>query len=310
MADALHALMSAERAATRAAGLAQEVERERLAYDELRLRKVDEQLDIDRLEGRSVERLLASMRGQHDLQLQEEQAELQIVLLEMAVHAEAQDQLMAELAAAEIDAAKLPAAREWFDAELALREAQLIAAGDQAGRDLAALADREIVLGSRLIEITEASDAAEGVAEVLARADRNLRRARVTSWVDMARGSMLSGEGIIRSSYKHKFFDDAAADIAEIHHGLARLRSELTDLDALREVEVHTPGVHLWNFDVWLDNIFADWLVHRRIIASVESVRAAAEHVDLLRRQLNERISLLGTELLGLDDQRVELLTA
>lgn len=303
VAEARASLDEFQRAEARARGLAREVDNERKIHDALVARFADELHDVEQLEGWTLTRLLASIRGRREELIHEERNEAEAVRLEVVIHDEVRNRLHEEQQAADKAAAGLPRAQEDLRRALVAHEAASIAAGTPVGIEVRSLIDRTARLSSQLGETQEAAAAAATASTLIQRAYESLSSAGSWSTYDT-----FFGGGFFSSMIKHDKLDAAAADITQIHHALTRLRAELADIGADTDLTVDLPSATLRGLDIWFDNIFSDWMVDSRIRASRDAVGAANTKVAQLRRDLITRVSALERLIKNLDTERQTLL--
>ncbi|SCF13660.1 hypothetical protein GA0074695_3726 [Micromonospora viridifaciens] len=264
-----------------------------------------EQQDVQRLEGRSITRVLASLRGSRDDDLARERAEA-----ELAARREEEAQahlagLRREHRAAQARRAELAGAPAAYAALLDERERQLLAGPDPRAARLTALVAERDRLTTRARQVDEAAQAAAAARTALAAVRDHLARADGWSTYDT-----FFGGGMVSSVIKHNRMDDARAAARVADRRLATLRTELADLPGVWL----TPELELGELtrfaDIFLDNIFTDLAVRGRIRRAREAVEQAGTAVARLRDRLATEAGKLRRSLADLAVERVALLTA
>ena len=293
-----------EQAERRAAALNQQIAAEQRSIDELAERLTHEERDVTRLEGVSLSRVLAGLRGRREDELDKERAERDAVRLELATRTSALERLRREAEAARTTAACLPAARDRLGRALTARETAIESAGTPGAGELLSLAQRRGTLLADVREIDEASAAAEQAQVALARVADSLSSAQGWSTYDT-----FFGGGMVASMVKHDRLDQAAEAAEAAQHALQVLAAELRDIGAEARVQLAEVGVGLRFADVFFDGMFSDWMVAGRIRASQESVAATGRTVGELQQRLYARRQEATGEVDACDRRRFELLS-
>ncbi|HEY0002022.1 MAG TPA: hypothetical protein VGB74_16345 [Actinoplanes sp.] len=273
--------------------------------DELRRQHAIEQRDVDRLEGFSLTRLLASLRGSREQSLERERAEAQVARYRVAQAQDRLDALRAQLAAVEARLTATANAPATYAALLAEKERQLLASGTGPVDRLTELAEQRGRLSAELEELTEAQTAARAAGRALAEANELLDSADTWSTFD----TFLGGGGL-SSVIKHSRLDDAADLAADADRRLAVLRAELRDVSAEPSsvvAQLELGGLTRFA-DVWLDNIFTDLSVRGQIKDGLDQLGETARQVGRIHTTLTARITEARNRLAILDRERTTLL--
>ena len=273
---------------------------------ELNVRLDREERDVERLEGLTIDSVLARLKGSHADDLERQQAERAAVRYQLE---EVQAQLDLVLRERESDderLAHLAGAAEAFDEALAAKETFLRGNGDPKVAELLAMAEQRGRLEAENHEIDEALRAVTDAVQALWVATERLGSAGSWSTYD----TWLGG-GMIGSLVKHDRLDQAQRAASYAESRLAVLRSELADLGVGDEVAPWLSLDRTTRFvDIWFDNIVTDLAVGHRISKAKETVSSAGVAVNAVAQRLHDRRSAV-TELLDeLDARREALLTA
>ena len=254
-----------------------------------------ERADVAALEGMSMTRILAGLRGTRDSDLDREQAEALAAAYTAA-------QAPARLKEATRETASLRSSihalgdldRRWESA-LALRESEKAAGTGDA--DLARVLPELSAARAQLAEVNEALDAAEHAIEAL-----DAARAKISSAGSWATYDTFFDGGLLTDMVKYNRLDEASALIRRADEALRHLSVELADVGVGGVGEVTISGLDQ-ALDVWFDNIFSDWSVKNRISeagARIDRVGAAVTRIggELggRRSALVVRIDELATE--------------
>ncbi len=272
----------------------------------LREKAEDESKDVERLEGMTLGRVLASLAGSRDERLARERAEAEAARYKLA---EAESRLAAvndELSAAEQRLATLESAPQAYAAVLDEKERYLTGSGDASSRALLALADERGRLTADMHETDEAVRAADAATAALSDVQEMLQSASGWSTYDT-----WFGGGMLASSIKHDRMDQAAQLAVVADQRLAVLRRELADVTGATHSTA--PQLELGNWtkfaDVWFDNFFTDLGVADRISMARQQVDDSAAKVGQLRGRLTARADQARTRLAAIETERRGLLT-
>lgn len=244
-----------------------------------------EREDVERLEGPGLAAFLRGLIADREGEIDREKRELAVavVLLDEARAALADARTgVSELIAAAHDPAPLRARLEQV-----LRE-RAQSPGGLEPDEAAEL--RRIELRAQRRELLEADLAASEAITTLDSVLAELTGASTLGTID------LIGGGMLISSWKHAKIGAARSRLATAQARLRRLARELEDLRAepvaALELEPLTQFV-----DVFLDNLFTDWMVQTRIHGSTEQVRDTKRRVGELQTELRARIRRVEREL-------------
>lgn len=270
----------------------------------LRTRHAEERKDVERLEGLSLTRVLASLRGSRDETLERERAEADAARYRVAEAESRLDALRREQSAAQARLHQLAAAPGDYAAALDAKEHHLRQSGDQRRSRLLALAEERGRLTGEIHEATEALRAAHAATEALSRVRETLGSADGWSTFDT-----FVGGGLLTSAIKHSRLDEAAQEAARADRSLAVLRTELADVPGAALTAPQLAIGALTRFvDVWLDNIFTDLAVRDRIEQAQENVGRSTQLVHDVRSRLERRTAQARARLAAIESERHALL--
>jgi hypothetical protein len=265
-----------------------------------------EQADIERLEGISLSRVVASLAGSRDERLARERAEAQAARYRVAEMRAQLDALRDEHDAARQRLDRLATASDRYSAALDAKERYVSQSGDPRSSELLMLAQERGRLSGELKETEEALEAAGAALNALSLVQDRLGSAAGWSTYDT-----WFGGGAIASSVKHSRLDEAAQAAAEADRCLAVLRTELADVGdpGLTGPQLQIGGGTRFA-DVWFDNIFTDLAVADRIRQAQQNVARSLDAVQQLRSRLHARQENVRNRLGGIEAQRQRILTA
>ncbi|GIF77408.1 hypothetical protein [Asanoa siamensis] len=271
----------------------------------LRATHLAEQRDVDKLEGMSLTRVLASLRGARDDLLARERAEADAARYQVADAEARLAMVRREQEATRERLRRLSSAPREYAAVLAEKEQHLRSSGDPRGPRLLALADERGRLTSELRELSEALRAADAADTALAEVQRKVGSAGGWSTYDT-----FFGGGIVGSAMKHARLDEAAQAAAHADRCLAVLRTELADVPGSGPTAPRLAVDGLTRFvDVWFDNVFTDFAVRERIKQAAANVEQCVALVREVRSGLDQRAEAARARLAAIDVERGALLT-
>ncbi len=271
----------------------------------LQARAAGEQHDVQRMEGVSLARVLASLRGAREDQLARERAEADAARYRVTETEGLLDAVTREEAAVQARLAQLSGAPERYARLLTEKERFIRESGDPHAPRLMDLAAERGRLAAERTEIAEALQAASAAGQALAQVGEVLGSASAWSAYD----TFLGGRGI-SSSIKHSRLDQAAQAAAAADQHLAVLRTELADVSPVLPVTPRLPVEGLTRFaDIWLDNFFTDMAVDARIREAQDSVARCAGLVEEVQAQLGKRDATVQASLQAIERERRDLLT-
>ncbi|WP_156313253.1 hypothetical protein [Micromonospora sp. HK10] len=271
----------------------------------LRARHAREQEDVERLEGLSLTRVLASLRGARDDALARERAEADAARYRVAEAESRLEALRQEHRAAQARLGQLAAAPSNYAAVLDDKERHLDESGDPRRARLLELADERGRLTGEMHEVTEATQAARAAWHALTQVRDKLGSASGWSTYDT-----FFGGGAISSTIKHFRLDEAAQAAAHADRCLAVLRTELADVPGMALTAPQLAVGGLTRFvDVWFDNIFTDLAVRDRIKQAQRNVAQSLQLVREVQARLEQRAAHVHARLATIDTDRRDLLT-
>ncbi|GHJ53789.1 hypothetical protein Nm8I071_30960 [Nonomuraea sp. TT08I-71] len=275
----------------------------RAAVAALRERLDAEQADVERLEGLTLSRVLAAVRGDRDDALARERAEADAARLRLAEAERLLAALRDESARIQARRRRLATAPGEYAAVLDERERLLTASDDPRRPRLLDLAEQRGRLTAEHREVTEAVRAARNAEGALHHLRELLCRAEDWSTYDVM------GGGLVTSMVKHEILDEAAQTAARADRTLAALRTELADLPGPALDPTMRGSGELTRFtDIWLDNVLTDVVVLRRVERSLDETTRSQGEVAALRRVLELRAAELNARLAAVEAERGELL--
>ncbi|NLK26757.1 MAG: hypothetical protein GX306_00205 [Clostridiales bacterium] len=113
----------------------------------------------------------------------------------------------------------------------------------------------------------------------------------------------IMGGGLVSNISKHSHLDDAKATAEKVQVTLYEFRTELADIQIYRNIQINTGGFGKFA-DFFFDGLIADWVMQSRIREAQKSVRNVKGQVEMVILKL---IELLNKEESNLEQAEIEL---
>lgn len=293
-------------AMSRSTELARQLDAAERDVQRLRDEHRSELADVERLEGVSFSRVVATVRGSRHTDLDRERAEADMARLKLWEAEARSESIRRDLVSSQAEEARLADAPAQLRVAMAAKEDYLTRAGDPAGVRLLEVAHERGTLEAELREVGEAGEAADGAARALAYVSAQLGSASGWSTYDT-----FFGGGAMSSMMKHERMDEAARAAAEADRCLQRLAAELADVPGAAQAMPSLQLDGMTRFvDIWFDNIFTDWAVRDRLQRATQTVSTLQQVVVDVGTRLQQRQTDLGSRLDALGAERERLLGA
>lgn len=255
---------------------AAELRRQRDIYgartEELRQYMLEEQVDVERLEGRSLAAFFYNVIGKMDDKLTKERQEAYAARVQYEAAARELAGTEEDLHRCQAELDTLGNCESRYAALLREKTAAVKTAGGVAAEQILSLEERSAYLVSQERELQEASVAGQAA---LATADQILESLHsAENWGTWD----LVGGGLIADLAKHSRLDNAQALVEHLQSQLRTFRTELTDVTISVDFQVNIDGF-LRVADYVFDGIFADWAVLDRINQSQVQVESTRDQI-------------------------------
>lgn len=244
--------------------------------------KLDEQADVDRLEGGGLAAMFYSLLGKGGEKLTKERREAAAAALKYEAAARELSAVCGDLERYEAEYAGLEGAEAQYEAALAEKREALKRSGGGTARRILELEAGLAACQSRKKEILEAiaagSDALAAAEMVLDSLDS------AESWATWD----LFGGGLISDLAKHEHLDMAQRNVELLQAQLGTFRTELADVGDLRaDIQVSVEGFTRFA-DFWLDCIFVDAAVLEHIGDSIQQLSVTRDGISRGLARLHE----------------------
>ena len=253
---------------------------------ELEAVKLEEQADVDRLEGRSLAAFFYNVIGRMDEQLNKERQEAYAARVKYDAAARELEGVEHDLRRYECELAGLQGCAQTLLKEKA---GAIKAAGGTNGEEILKLEERSAFLESQKKELREAisaGNAALGTAQ------------QVLSSLDSAEGWGtwdLFGGGLIADLAKHSHLDEAQSSIEHLQSQLRRFKTELADVTIQADMQVNVDGF-LRFADYFFDGLFTDWAVLDKISQSQSQVQSTRSQIESVLSRLDSMMNAVEQE--------------
>ena len=247
---------------------------------ELEKVKLEEQADVDRLEGHSLAAFFYGVIGKMDEKLTQERQEAYAARVKYDAAVRELSAVEEDLERKETEYRRLEGCEERYAQVLREKREVLKAAGGETAEAILALEERLAALRSQQKELSEAVSAGQ-CALVTAN--------EILNSLDSAHGwatwDMLGG-GLVADLAKHSHLDSAQAAVEQLQVELRRFKTELADVTIYADLQVSVDGF-LRFADYFFDGLFVDWAVMDRISQSQTAVEETRWQITGVLDRLN-----------------------
>ena len=251
---------------------------------ELETIKMDEQADVDRLEGRSLASFFYNVIGKMDERLNKEREEAYAARVKYDAAARELEAIDGDIRRCEAELGGLRGCEREYEATLREKANAVKAEGGTRAEEILKLEERHAYLESQKKELREAISAGNSARSTAE---------SVLSSLDSAEGWGtwdLLGGGLLADMAKHSHLDEAQGAIERLQSQLRRFKTELADVTIHADMQVNVDGF-LRFADYFFDGLFADWAVMDKISQSQSQVQSTKNQIDSVLSRLNSMMS-------------------
>ena len=260
---------------------------------ELESIKLEEQADVDRLEGRSLAAFFYNVIGKMDEQLDKERQEAYAARVKYDAAARELEGVEADLRRYESELSALRGCEHRYDEVLKEKADAIKAAGGSNGEEILKLEERNAFLESQKKELQEAISAGNAALSTTQ---------QVLSSLDSAEGWGtwdLFGGGLVADLAKHSHLDEAQGAVEQLQSQLRRFKTELADVTIQADMQVNVDGF-LRFADYFFDGLFADWAV-------LDKINQSQSQVQNTKSQIASVLSRLDSMMRTLEQEQVQI---
>lgn len=247
---------------------------------ELEAVKLDEQADVDRLEGRSLAAFFYNVIGKMDERLDKERQEAYAARVKYDAAARELEGVESDLRRYEVELTSLRGCEGQYEAALQEKAAAVKAAGGADAEEILKLEERSAFLKSQKKELNEAISAGNTAFDTTQAVLESLNSAENWGTWD------LLGGGLLADLAKHGHLDEAQSTIETLQSQLRRFKTELADVTIQADIQVNVDGF-LRFADYFFDGLFVDWAVMDQISQSQSQVQSTRAQIGQVLSRLN-----------------------
>lgn len=248
---------------------------------ELNKVRLEEQADVDKLEGGSLAAFFYNVIGKMDEKLTKEREEAYLAKVKYDAAVKEFEKVKEELLKNKEELNKLGNCVEQYEELLELKKERMKTTGHWAAEKIFEFEQKLTYLDNEERELNEALEAGEAAEKFTEDVLDSLSSAE--SWGTF---DVLGGE-LIADAVKYSKLDDAQMLIEGLQDQLRRFKTELADVTIDSEMDVKVDGF-LQFADYFFDNLFTDWMVMDKIRNSQQQVENTADQIRSVMEKLLE----------------------
>lgn len=249
----------------------------------LQKRKLEEQKDVDRLEGRSLAAFFYYIAGKMDEKLDTERKEAYAARVRYDAAVRELESIAHDIHETEADLAALGDCDSRFAMLLEQKRDVIKAAGSPFSDTL--LEQEKMIAGlhQQERELQEAIAAGRAAVNITDDILNGLNSAEDWSTLDLV------GGGLLMDIAKHEILDEAQTSVEKLQVQLQQFNKELADVDIRADLQVNIDDM-LKFADYFFDNLLTDLSVLDRIRQSQSQVDSTRSQILSVLRQLNDSL--------------------
>jgi len=248
--------------------------------EELSAQKNKEQLEVDRLEKRSLANYFYQVVGKLDEKLTKEKQEAYEAAVKYdAAYSELQ-QIEADIRARELEYGKIRRSKERYQEVLKEKKEALKLFGVPESDKIFRLEAQITSLDVQMRELDEAVWEGQKAGQIADRILKSLSDAEGWGTWDML------GGGLLADMAKHSHLDEAQDQVERLQSALRCFKTELADVKVIADMQVNIDGF-LRFADYFFDGLFADWTVMSKISDAKKQVENVKNQINTLLHKLD-----------------------
>ncbi len=246
---------------------------------------LEEEQDVQKLEGRSLSAFFYNVIGRMDEKLDNERREAYAARVKYDGARNQLRKVEQDIADCERELQSLADAEAMYKMGIEERLAELRSGSSIQAREIVSLEANLAHLRQQKTEVWEAMDAGNTALDIAREILEELDDAEGFSTWDIL------GGGLLVDLAKHEHLDQAQAKVEQLQTQLRSFQTELADVELADDLQVQVGGF-LQFADFFFDGLFADWSVREEIHTSQNQVRQTigqlTDVVTRLRRQADQ----------------------
>ena len=251
--------------------------------------KEKEQLDVERLERRSLTNYFYRVVGKLDDKLTEEKQEAYQAAVKYDTTFGELQAVEAEIRAKELEYGRVRRSNERYQEVLKEKQEAVILSGVPEAAEILRLEAQITSLDVQFKELNEAISAGKRAEQIADGILGSLSSAEGWGTWD------LIGGGLIADMAKHSHLDEAQGQVERLQGALRKFKTELTDVEIIADMQVNIEGF-LRFADYFFDGLFADWSVMNRISEAQSQVKKVKGQISSLLDKLNRACASVKSE--------------
>ena len=248
--------------------------------EELSAQKNKEQLEVDRLEKRSLANYFYQVVGKLDEKLTKEKQEAYEAAVKYDAACSELQQIEADIRARELEYGKIRRSKERYQEVLKEKQEALKLSGVPEANEIFRLEAQITSLEVQMKELDEAVWEGKKAEQIADRILDSLSDAGGWGTWDML------GGGLLADMAKHSHLDEAQDQVECLQSALRRFKTELADVKILADMQVNIDGF-LRFADYFFDGLFADWTVMSKISDAKKQVENVKNQINMLLYKLD-----------------------
>lgn len=269
----------------------------RSKVDTLDKKRLKEQKDVDKIEGRSLAAFFYELVGKQEEKLSKERREAYEALVKYEAALRELEMVDAKISSSESELESLQGCEDTYRSAFERKLEEVKNSGIPEAKSILELSEKMVTVENQLKEIDEA---------IKAGMEAKTKAENVVSELDSAESwgvyDMLGG-GMISSMIKHDHIDSAQDQIEDVQLAIRSFNTELADVVAAKELKLNIGGM-LRFADTWFDGFFVDLMVQDEIKQALSNVQEIVERIVSVLVELEEMMEKQEEEL---DSMQAEL---
>lgn len=265
-------------------------------------KKLDkEDLDVERLEGKSLAHMFHTVLGNLDEHLDTERQEALAAKLKYDEAIRDLDQVNYDISRLSSEIGRYKECENTYKRLYRIKKEMLLQSNSKTAEQILNLTEQVNQLKGNRKEINEAIEAGKEAERHLEQASDSLSSAAGWGTWD------LLGGGLVSDLAKHSHIDNAKYEVGEAQTALSRFRTELADVRIHSDINIETGGFAKFA-DFFFDGLISDWLMQSRINQSQESVYNVKNQVQRVLNKLSSMDAEEADKLVQLENKISELI--
>jgi len=257
--------------------------------EELSWQKEQEQLDVDRLERRSLANYFYQVIGKMDDKLSKEKQEAYEATVKYDAASYELQEIERELREKELEYGRIRRSNERYQEVLKEKQEAVKMSECPEASEILRLEAQITSLEVQAKELGEAISAGQNAERIANEIMNSLSSAESWGTWDIL------GGGIIADAVKHSHLDEAQVKVERLQEALRRFKTELADVEIIADMHVNIDGF-LRFADYFFDGLFADWSVLNRISESQEQVSRVKNQIGAVLNKLHTASASVNAE--------------